>query len=200
MRNLCNFAALTIALAGLTAVPASAAKQGTPAKSAEAPRPLDQQEPSAVDVITTPAGDLNLRKSEIPPLLVAAQAKPYDLKGLRTCSTINGTVQKFNAVLGDDVDTTEQAGRKISAGRVAQAAVGSFIPFRGLIREISGANGHERALDAAVQAGVARRSFLKGYGFARGCGPALKRAMAADAAARAAADEAAKTMDKTKDK
>jgi hypothetical protein len=57
----------------------------------------------------------------------------------------------------------------MSPGRVAQSVVGSLIPFRGVIREISGANAHDRALREAVIAGVARRSFLKGIGQARGC-------------------------------
>ena len=54
-------------------------------------------------------------------------------------------------------------------GRVAKAVVGSFIPFEGVIREISGANGHDRRLQSAIAAGSARRSFRKGTGQARGC-------------------------------
>ena len=75
----------------------------------------------------------------------------------------------------------------MSAGRVAQAAVGSFIPFRGLIREISGANEQERKIQAAVQAGVARRAYLKGVGEARGCRYPARSAGPADIAALVAA-------------
>jgi hypothetical protein len=48
--------------------------------------------------------------------------------------------------------------------------VSSLIPFRGLIRELSGANAQDRAIQAAIQAGLARRGFLKGVGAVRRCG------------------------------
>ena len=70
--------------------------------------------------------------------------------------------------------------------------VGSFIPFRGLIREISGANEQERKLQLAIYAGSTRRSFLKGVGYQRGCPwparPATP-AMLAEIASRNAAKE-----------
>ncbi|MGG2005328.1 hypothetical protein [Novosphingobium resinovorum] len=47
--------------------------------------------------------------------------------------------------------------------------VASFIPFRGLIREVSGANAQDRKVNAAIQAGLTRRGFLKGVGSAKGC-------------------------------
>jgi hypothetical protein len=46
-----------------------------------------------------------------------------------------------------------------------------FIPFRSLVREATGASAHERRLRAAFQAGVARRSYLKGVGAQLGCAP-----------------------------
>jgi hypothetical protein len=72
-------------------------------------------------------------------------------------------------VLGDDIDMPQADGQRTSPGRMAQSVVGSFIPFRGVIREISGANEHDRKLQTAILAGVARRSFLKGTGQAKGC-------------------------------
>ena len=130
--------------------------------------PAIQKEPDAVDVITTPAGDLNLRKDEIPPLLLAAQQDPYGLAGISRCTDITAEVSRLDAVLGDDIDVA-QSTSKPSAGRVAQSVVGSFIPFRGLIREISGASEQERKQQYAIYAGSARRSFLKGIGQQRGC-------------------------------
>ena len=73
------------------------------------------------------------------------------------------------AVLGEDLDLPQADSTGVSTGRVAQWVVGSFIPFRGLIREISGANSQERKIGTAIQAGIARRSFLKGVGQAKGC-------------------------------
>jgi hypothetical protein len=124
---------------------------------------------SAEDVVTTPASDLNIKRDEIPALLRAAEERPYVLQGLNTCSQITGAIGELDAILGEDVDLPQDGNRKMRPGRVAQSVVGSLIPFRGLIREISGANAHDRALQQAVLAGVARRSFLKGIGQGKGC-------------------------------
>lgn len=132
-------------------------------------RPVTDRDVSAGDVVRTPISDLNLRKDDIPALLTGAQADPYGVAGLRKCSQLSAAVADLDAVLGDDIDVPQDAKQKVSAGRVAQAAVGAFIPFRGLIREISGANEQDRRLLIAIQAGVARRAFLKGYSQARGC-------------------------------
>ncbi len=148
------------------AVPALAKDQ---AKTEAPARSMNDTKVTAVDVIATPAGDLNLRKGKIPALLDAAVANPYNLSGLRTCTQISVAVSELDTILGPDRDIPNDRAEKLSAGRVAQAAVGSFIPFRGIIREVSGANGHQRKVDDAVEAGTARRSFLKGYGQARGC-------------------------------
>lgn len=140
------------------------------AQSSPAPdKPITDRDVKAGDVVTTPVSDLNLKKEAIPPLLLKAQERPYDTASLKRCDQIAAAVGELDAVLGDDVDLPEGSGDKLSAGRVAQAAVGSFIPFRGLIREVSGANEQQRKVQAAVTAGIARRAFLKGYGEARAC-------------------------------
>lgn len=153
----------------MLASPALAGEPGKADKSDEQSKPMNEREPSATDVAATPATDLNLKKDEIPPLLVAAQERPYSLRGVSTCSQIGAAVVELNGVLGEDIDVPQSESRKMSAGRVAQSVVGSFIPFRGVIREVSGANAHDRAVQAAILAGVARRSFLKGIGQGKGC-------------------------------
>lgn len=140
-----------------------------PALAQEPSRPFTERDITAADIATTPMSDLNLRKSAIPPLLIAAQEKPYDMAGLSRCSQIAAAVGELDATLGDDIDMPRTMRGGPSAGRLAQWAVGSFIPFRGAIRELSGANEQERRIQVAVQAGLARRAFLKGAGQARGC-------------------------------
>lgn len=146
-----------------------------------ADKPVTDQGVSAGDVVRTPFSDLNLRKGEIPELLIRAQADPYGVAGLRKCGQLTAAIADLDAVLGDDIDLPTDGKPKLSAGRVAQAAVGSFIPFRGLIREISGANEQDRRLLLAVQAGFARRAFLKGFGQARGCRYPARAAVAVTA-------------------
>lgn len=152
---------LPLLLLALAAAPAFA--------QPEPQKPVTRREPSAVDVIATPASDLNLKKDEIPPILLAAGVDPYGLGTLRRCADLSAEVARLDAVLGDDIDIAQSRSGRPSAGKVAQSVVGSFIPFRGVIREISGANENERRLQAAIYAGTARRSFLKGVGLQRGC-------------------------------
>lgn len=167
-----------------------------------ADRPLTNRDPNAMDVAATPVTDLNLRKDEIPQLLIDAQIKPYDLSGLGRCSQIAATIGEFDAVLGDDIDLPQTPGQRVSPGRMAQYVVGSFIPFRGLIREVSGAADQQRRMNAAISAGLARRAFLKGIGQERGCRyparSATREVWDQHAAARqAAADKQRKDADPT---
>ncbi len=186
--------AALIAPCALLLLPVAASAQTAPAPSPAPARPITDQKVTAVDVVATPVDDLNLRKGKIPPLLEAAIADPYDLGGIKTCAQISVAITQLDAILGLDRDIPQDRAEKLSVGRVAQSAVGSFIPFRGIIREVSGANSHQRKVDDAVEAGIARRSFLKGYGQARGCAyPAREVTPAALAAleAQAARDKAA---------
>lgn len=147
----------------------------TPALLAQEAQPSPLQKPvtddsvSAGDVALTPLTDLNLARDEIPELLVLARAAPYDMAGMHRCSDIAAAVEKLDAVLGEDLDTADAQQRDVDAGRIAQWAVGRFIPFRGLIREVSGARAHERKLRDAVIGGMTRRAYLKGFGHQKGC-------------------------------
>ena len=64
----------TILLLALMALPAPAQ-----ARQQDSPRPVTDRDVTAADVATTPVNDLNLRRMEIPPLLLTAQERPYDL-------------------------------------------------------------------------------------------------------------------------
>lgn len=160
MRYQFTQAALAATLLALAASPALARSQD---------KPVTDKSVDAVDVATTPMTDLNIRKDEIPTVLLIAQTSPYDIAQMGRCSQIAAAVGELDALLGDDIDLPQKGEERISPGRVAQSVVGSFIPFRGVVREISGANDQRRRMDAAIQAGVARRAFLKGYGQAKGC-------------------------------
>lgn len=110
---------------------------------------------------------------EIPGKLAAIQEDPYSLAGLRRCAAIQQEVRELDEVLGPDineqVDKSRGKKRAETAGRVAGSVAGSFIPFKGLIGEITGANAERRRYALAVYAGTVRRGFLKGVGLERGC-------------------------------
>ena len=139
------------------------------AAPASAQDDVTDRTPNVVDVAMTPLSDLNLRRDPIPPILVWAQENPYSSTGLSDCDNILRGIGDLDAVLGDDVDTQPDAESRLSITGVAQRAIGMFIPFRGIIREISGANDHEYKFAQAIAAGLMRRSYLKGLGEARGC-------------------------------
>lgn len=127
----------------------------------------------AGDIASQPARDVGIDKSSIPDVLVKASEDPYALKGLKTCKQINTAIADLNAVLGADFSTETEKQKENRAGKIAEAGgktvVNALIPFRGLVREISGAAPAERRLNAAIDAGYARRGFLRGVQTSRKC-------------------------------
>ena len=102
-------------------------------------------------------------------MLVEAVQNPYAHETLTTCNAIVGEIARLDQVLGNDYDIAGAEDTGLSEGKIAQGVVGSFIPFRGIVREVSGAAGDERKLRAAATAGMTRRGYLKGLGQSKGC-------------------------------
>lgn len=153
--------------------------------------------PGVRDVAMTPLSDLNLARDPIPEVLIWARNNTYDSTGMESCENIRVGIGDLDAVLGDDVDAGSEEEGRINPGSVAQSVVGMFIPFRGIIREVSGANSHEYEFRQAIAAGLMRRAYLKGLGEARGCDyparpmpAALREELRAQAAAAEAEAEA----------
>lgn len=163
MRNLMKLATASTAMALFLATPAQAQKAD----------PDQSMEKHAEDAATTPVKDVGLKKTKIPAKLIAIQDDPYSLDGLRRCAAIIKEVEELNGVLAADVneevDKSKAEKREETAARVGGGLLGGLIPFRGIVREVSGAAGDERKYNAAVYAGVVRRGFLKGVGRERGC-------------------------------
>jgi hypothetical protein len=127
-------------------------------------------EPDAKEVAKTPLRDLNIDGRDIPEVLQIAVRDPYAADGFATCDALVSAIAELDMVLGADYDIAADGGeQRISEGRIGQSVVGSIIPFRGLVREATGAAENDRALRAAYTAGMVRRSFLKGWGLGRGC-------------------------------
>ena len=136
---------------------------------------------------TAPFRDLNLRRDHIPIELQDLRT-PYDPIIPMTCENIGFEVRILNTLLSLDVDDeiefeareAEQDNEDDNENRfanktsdfaldtVASEARG-MIPFRGVVRYISGANSHDKKVQAAYDKGYLRRSFLKGVGLGLGC-------------------------------
>ncbi|MDP3801009.1 hypothetical protein [Brevundimonas sp.] len=130
---------------------------------------------------TAPLDDLNLRRQQIPTVLLQAEANPYDLRNLDRCATIGAEIARLNEALGPDTDEPAADGSYLSE-RAADAASAAaldairdtttdFIPGRSWIRRLSGAEQHSQHVQSAIQAGRMRRAFLKGVGMQRNCAP-----------------------------
>lgn len=124
---------------------------------------------SARDIAMAPLHDLNLRRDEIPDVLIRAAEGPYANPGLTKCTQIKTEIADLDAVLGDDFDTAQQQERKLTPGKVALGFVTGLIPYRGIIRQLSGASDHEHDFKQAISAGLMRRAYLKGLGEAQNC-------------------------------
>lgn len=113
--------------------------------------------------IQQPMRDLSLIRDLVPEALLRAAAAPYALQDRETCASLGEEVTALDAALGPDL----QAGAKVqgdTVGGMAGALIGGAVglPFRGVVRRITGADQRDRALKAAVLAGMVRRGFLKG--------------------------------------
>lgn len=142
----------------------AAAALAMPAAARDRDEPVVGRTPDAADVVMTPVTDLNLKKDEIPAVLLSAAADPYSSAGIRKCADVSAALAPLNAALGPDMDVATGDPDRLSTGSVAKSVVASFIPFRSILREVTGAAEHQRNFEAAIYAGAVRRGFLKGLG------------------------------------
>lgn len=129
---------------------------------------------------TTPLNDLNLAQIPIPEVLVVAQKGVYAVPDDPSCQFLASQIALFDEALGPDLDapaTDANPGLIERGGKAANdTAMGALqrtaegvIPFRGWIRQITGAERYSRKVAAAISAGIIRRAFLKGIRSTRGC-------------------------------
>jgi len=126
----------------------------------------------AENVARQPIRDIGLMREYPPEVLKDAQKAPYTLAGLKGCADYRAAIAELDAVLGPDVDAVDAEGdalptRLAEAG--AKSIVNALIPFRGVIREASGAAEADRKFRIMVASGMARRGFLKGVATTRRC-------------------------------
>lgn len=126
----------------------------------------------------SPLRDLNVLRTKIPEVLLQAMADPYERPGAGRCPDLIQRLEPLNEALGEDLDVTSKEGEagmmakgKTTALAFASGAASDVIPFRGWIRKLSGAERHDRYVQAAITAGAVRRAYLKGLGEAKGCMP-----------------------------
>lgn len=111
--------------------------------------------------LAQPFRDLSLIRGAAPPALVRAAAEPY--RATKDCVAI-AAERDVLAGLGAAQAKDDGAGL---AGAVVSGAAG--LPFRGVVRRLTGAHRRDEANAAAVLGSMVLRGFLKGEGAALGC-------------------------------
>ena len=168
------FAAVLAACAG-TPETANGADEASPTATERA---INTVGDGAGPAATAPLEDFNLRRDKIPPLLKQIKT-PYSLNTDISCEQIGAEAEALNAVRGRDWDIPPPDKDKIE-DRAADGASTAFldalaseasglIPYRGVVRTVSGANRHRKRVLKAYERGSHRRTFLKGIGLVKGC-------------------------------
>lgn len=132
------------------------------------------------EAVAAPLVDLNLLRTKIPPVLIEARKSPYQLPANSSCDVLTSEIHTLDEALGSDLDApkpdgdptlfergTEEA-EDAAIGAIKSAAVG-WIPYRGWVRKLTGAEKHSKEVASAIAAGIVRRAYLKGLGQAQGC-------------------------------
>lgn len=141
-------------------------------------RAIQQSSDGFGDAAMAPLEDVNLKREKIPEEFETIK-NPYDVDPEIACEDIAAEVNELNGVLGRDWDIPPPDKKGLSdraadgastafLDAVASGATG-FIPFRGVVRTVSGANSHATKVRKAYERGSHRRTFLKAMGLMKGC-------------------------------
>jgi hypothetical protein len=152
-------------------LPAPAQQQAQPQPPHSADRAAETLD-KAGQIAVQPVRDVGIAKASIPLVLQEAVQDPYKPLHRQNCAWVDYEMARLNQALGADFG----ASQKTNEDRTTELAllggemiVNSLIPFRGIVREISGAGPAERRKAAAVNAGLARRGYVRGVGVVLGC-------------------------------
>lgn len=128
--------------------------------------------PDAVSAaVEQPMRDLSLIRDQLPAPLQRAAVAPYDPVGVADCAGLVAELAALDAALGADVDAPpgKGSGGQGLAAELIRGVAG--LPFRGVVRQVTGASRRDAAYRAGVLAGMVRRGFVKGRTSALGCAP-----------------------------
>lgn len=122
--------------------------------------------------LLAPVRDLNLVRDQVPEVLNGAKEAPYLDPQKASCAELATMIEPLDKALGPDVGDGAE-GEKPGARNMVFGAMADVtrdvIPFRGVVRRITGASKHDQEVKAAREAGQLRRAYLKGFASANGC-------------------------------
>jgi hypothetical protein len=121
---------------------------------------------SASSPFEQPLKDLSLVRDAAPDVLTQAAASPY--LAVFGCAELESELARLDVALGPDID--EAQAKADGSSLVSDLITGAIgLPYRGVIRKVTGAEARDRAFKAAVLSGMVRRGFLKGSAVRQGC-------------------------------
>lgn len=142
-------------------------------------RAIQQSQDGFSNAAMSPLEDVNLKRDEIPQFLRTIK-NPYKVNPEISCNEIAQQVQRLDGLLGRDWDIPppdKKALRDQAADGASTAfldtissSASGLIPYRGLVRTVTGANSHASKVRKAYERGSHRRTFLKGMGLMKSCG------------------------------
>ena len=130
----------------------------------------DERPDDVEGALMTPVQDVGLSKIEVPRYLQEL-TNPYATRPT-DCEDIRSEIATLNDILGEDLDIPEDEAErreKIAINAAGTTVSSVLIPFRGVVRAISGASSNERRAREAYQRGLVRRGYLKGLSGQMGC-------------------------------
>ncbi|MEO1553009.1 MAG: hypothetical protein AAFR82_03675 [Pseudomonadota bacterium] len=141
-------------------------------------RAIQRSQDGFGDAAMSPLEDVNLVRAKIPDEFKDIR-NPYAVDREVSCDKIAKEVTTLDGVLGRDWDIPPPDDKGLS-DRAADGAstafldavsssASGFIPYRGLVRTVTGANSHATKVRKAYERGSHRRTFLKGIGLMKGC-------------------------------
>ena len=132
------------------------------------------------DAVSAPLKDFNLVRPTLPVALAEAAKDPYRRPERTDCAYLAHEIAQLDLALGPDLDVPRDADRQglrtrgaLALSDAALSAVRDvttgWIPFRHVVRRLTGAAGHQDDVEDAVHAGAVRRAYLKGLGLQQDC-------------------------------
>jgi ABC-type phosphate/phosphonate transport system substrate-binding protein len=113
--------------------------------------------------VSQPLRDLSIVREEEKAALSSAVVAPY--ADPRDCASGVEELAELDAALGPDIDKVAAAASNNIVQEFALDAVRGAVslPYRGIVRRVTGAHRRDQALSRARFAGALRRAYLKGF-------------------------------------
>lgn len=122
--------------------------------------------------IEQPFRDLSIIRDKTPEVLAASANAPYATDGAMDCAVLSAEIARLDEALGPDLDVVREKSGWVGEDAIYAALRGALdLPFRGIIRRVTGAERRDRDQARAVLAGMVRRGYLKGLARADDCPP-----------------------------